>query len=574
MKDIERVLRATARRLFLIGLLRALVLTGTVATSALLLLVAAEKLGPWTFPWRTVFGVAIGAVVLASLLIAAARRPRGLALADELDRRAGLRETVSTSVLIGEKGDAWSRAVTASASARVRRVVLRDAIPVRAPGGWRVPVALLALAVLALRFAPRHDLSGLLDRRAEVQTEQAEVRAVALEIRSQEKQLEESLAKAGVQLTDESGDDDPAGNDKPKSVDEIKRAALKKLTRISDELNKMKQGDKARQLQAMKRALKKLRSPGPGPMNEFSRNLARGDFADAKKALSKVAESIKSGEMSEEERTRAAEQLRKLAEQMDALAAQRDALRNALEQAGMDPQQAAQLASDPDSLGEALEQMQGLSAEQMQSLLNRAMSQRAASDAMQSMAGSMSRLAQAMKNGSMQNMEPMQMLNQQLSSAEMMQAEMRAVDEAMGQCRGQMQQLGESMCNKPGYGNGFFMSCAGNGVGPGIGAGDGGSMYDPDAAPADDYILKSEKTAVRNLGGPVIGSTLVYGAQVKGEAKARFDEVARASAKRAAEAIESMQVPREYRDAVRHYFGRFETIAGKQGKKPAEPNQD
>ena len=60
---------------------------------------------------------------------------------------------------------------------------------------------------------------------------------------------------------------------------------------------------------------------------------------------------------------------------------------------------------------------------------------------------------------------------------------------------------------------------------------------------------------------------MVYGSQIRGEATAQFGEAVNASAVQAAEAIESMQVPREYHDAVRHYFGRLERAAKQESEK-------
>lgn len=571
MQDIQRVLKAAARRLYLVGFLRALVVMGTAAAALLLALVVLQKLGPWTFRWPVLFAAATGVSVLASAVAAYARRHRGLALADELDRRAGLRETLSTAVVLAGHGDGWARAVTETARERARRVVLRDAVPIEAPRRWPLPVLLLLASTLGLWLAPRHDLSGLLDRRAEQQAQQAEIQTVALEIKSRDQQIKETLARAGVEVRDEETADDPAEQGKPKTADELKRASIKKLTRLTDELNEIKQGDKAKQLQAMQQSLRKIKTPGPGPMNEFARNLARGNFQDAKAALEELANSLESGELSETQREMAAEQLRKLADQMRQLAEQKESLQNALEQAGMDPQQAAQLAADPEALEQALQRMQGISPQQMRSLMNQAMNQQAVCESMQSMAGSMSQMAQAMQNGNPQNMQSMQQLGQQLTAAEMMQAEMQAIDQALSQCNAQMSRMGQSMCECSGCKSGAGQCTGiGNGFGMGIGEGDGGSLYDPDLAPADDYILKNEKTNVQNLGGPIIGSTLVYGAQVKGEATAQFGEAVGASSAVAAEACETMRVPREYQGPVMHYFGRLEALA-KQGD-PASPS--
>jgi hypothetical protein len=61
--------------------------------------------------------------------------------------------------------------------------------------------------------------------------------------------------------------------------------------------------------------------------------------------------------------------------------------------------------------------------------------------------------------------------------------------------------------------------------------------------------------------GPIIGSKLVYGDQVKGESQAEFQAAVESSAKAATEAVEGMQVRRELQESVKHYFGRLEKRA-------------
>ncbi|USN98028.1 MAG: hypothetical protein H6810_07500 [Phycisphaeraceae bacterium] len=569
MQDIHRVLKAAARRLYLDAFLRFAVVFATVAGAAMFVLVAAHKLGPWEFRWSILFGAAAGVSVLAAAFAAFVRRPRGLSLADEVDRRAGLRETLSTAVVLAGHEDAWSRAVTESAGERARRVVLRDAVPITAPRRWPLPVFLLAAAGLGLWLAPRHDLSGLLASRDKEKAEQVEIRNVALEIKSQDQEIKKTLESAGVDLKQDKPDDDGAEQGKPKTAEELKRSQIKKLTKLSDQLNELKQGEKAQKLEALQRSMRQLKTSGPGPLDEFGRNLARGNFQEAQKALEAMQKAVESGQMTDEQKKQAAQQLAKLAQQMQALADQKDALKNALEQAGMDPQQASQLAADPQALQQALQQTQGLSQQQIQSLMQMAATQQSACQSMQSMSQAMSQMSQCMNPGNAQNGQKLSQcssqLAQQLSAAEMMQCEMQAVDKALGQCNSNLSELGQSLCKNGGSGQFAYQYSQGQGVGPGIGAGDGGSLRDPDLAPPDDYILKSEKADVPNNGGPIIGSTLVYGAQVKGEATAQFGQVVGASAVEAAEAIDSMQVPREYHDAVRHYFGRLEAIAKKGG---------
>jgi hypothetical protein len=567
MQDIQRVLAAAARRLLIADFLRRLVGVGTLAGALALFAVVVGKLSPLAMDGRLAFGVAVGLSVVVAALAAVVRRPRGLALADEVDRRAGLKETLSTAVAATGRTDAWSLAVAESAAERARRVVLRDAVPVRASARWGLPVLLLAAGLGVHLFAPRHDLSGLLDRRVAESERDAAVHATALEIKAREAELSDLLDRAGVELAADQAEDDAAQGD-AETPEELNRAALRCLTQISDQLQAMQQSEQARRLDAMREAMQRLRTPGPGPATDLARALAQGRFGDAKAALEKLEAAAQAGALSEADRAAAAEQLEQLAEQVERLAAEREALRERLEQMGMSPEQASRLAGDPSALQNALQQMQGLSAADRDALMNSVMSRLAASEAMQSMAQAMSQMSQCMAGG--QPMQGAGQLTDQLSAAEMLAAEMRALNQAAIACNAQMQQYGQSLreggaCMNPGMAQGD-----GQRVGRGIGRGGDIGRANPDLPPADDYVLKGEKTSVPNQGGPIIGSTLVYGAQVKGEATAQFGEVVNASAVQASEAIESMRVPREYHDAVRHYFGRLEAIA----KKPAEPEAD
>ena len=599
MTNIDHALSTAARRLYLNAFFRALVVMATVSGSVLLVLVAVEKLTPYAFDWRPILIASVGVSLATAALAAAFRRPRGVALADELDRRAGLRETLSTAIALKTNTDAWAVAVRESADERASRIVMRDAVPLRAPARWQAPLALLLVSGLCYWLAPRHDLTGLLDRQAAEEEQQAEIRTVALEIKTREDELKEVLDRAGVELEeDESADDESADQDKPTTPEELRRSALKKLTKLSDQLDEKMNSERAQQTKALQENIERLKTPGPGPMTEFARSMARGQFKDAKEALEKIAESIESGEMSDEQKMEAAAQLDALAEQMEQLAQQKEALKNELEKQGMDAATAEQLASDPQALKEALEQMENMSAEQKQALMKNMMGQIQSSMAMQSMAQAMSQMSKEMQSacenpgsnpGQNQNAQSsqqggqgsgqgqmsqgqmsqgmaqaMQQMSDQLSACEMASAEMQALQAAMSQCQNQMQGYGMSMCENPGQSNG-----KGNGKGGRkAGQGDAVNEFDQPLAARDDYMLKAEKTSVANHGGPIIGSTVVYGSQVRGEATAQFGEAVGASAVQAAEAIESMRVPREYHDAVRAYFGRLEKIA-KEGGEPA-----
>ncbi|VAX39926.1 hypothetical protein MNBD_PLANCTO03-2057, partial [hydrothermal vent metagenome] len=111
---------------------------------------------------------------------------------------------------------------------------------------------------------------------------------------------------------------------------------------------------------------------------------------------------------------------------------------------------------------------------------------------------------------------------------------------------------------------GSSMSQGSGSGGPGQGTGGG-----PDAQAAD-FMFKTEKANVQNTGGPIIGSRFVFGEQIKGEASAAFGAAIEVAAEQANEEIVNMNVDPQFRDAVKHYYGRLgERVKAEQAKTPA-----
>jgi hypothetical protein len=70
-----------------------------------------------------------------------------------------------------------------------------------------------------------------------------------------------------------------------------------------------------------------------------------------------------------------------------------------------------------------------------------------------------------------------------------------------------------------------------------------------------DFAIEKKKANVQTGQGAIIGTKLVQGSQIRGESVAEFSAVMESSTQAASEALETMQVQREYHDAVKHYFG-------------------
>lgn len=588
MNQIYSIVSRASWRLTLIHWLRTLAVLATVAIALAIIARLVERVFGLGAHFAPVWGEVALWAPIAVLVLATAwslfRRKSTSAVARELDERAGLREALSTAICFEKSQDAWGRAVVENAQRTAATVQVGRAIPIEAPRYWPVPVG-AALAFLVVWIAvPVIDVLGIWAKQTAAEDRIREVTEVKADVQQRTDKVKEMLAKAKIEFVDEQGAEASA-EQKPTDNDPeaIRRAAVKKLTEMTDKLEGMKEGEKADQMEALKEAMRQLRQPGPGPLDEFSRSLARGDFNKAQEALQQLQQQLASGDMSPEQREEAKKQAENLAKQLEKIAENKEALAKKLEEAGLDKEKAKELlekaTTDPQALKEALEQTKGLSEEQKQELMQMCKSGMGACQSAENMSEALSKMAQGMTQEGLQQQgaEGMQELSQELSSAEMLENDMENLDAALEEAKQQLAELGgqcmgDGECNgngdQPGKGGqGGWRQGSSNKRGQGSGGPGQGSGASPEAE-AVDFTVEKNKAKTKTGQGPIIGTRLVYGPQVKGESKAQFSEVVAASSAAAAEAVESQQVPRELHNAVKHYFG---TLEGKvKPEKPAE----
>ena len=574
MNEIHGVVGRAGRRLLAADFLRRLVVTTTVVLCAAFLARVAQKLVPFGLDWGVALGAGAGAALLGAAIWSLLRRRGSIDVAREVDERAGLRESLSTALCVERSDDAWSTNVVETARASARRVVLQDAIPIAAPARWPVPIAVV-LALLAVWWVPQYDVTGMFSEREAAQARETELKKVLAEVDDAERRIETLAEKAGLKMAEddetvEAGDElDPNA---PITPEEVQRVALKKLTKLADDLESLTESEKGAELQAMKDAMRRLNDPGLGPASEMAREMAKGNFDQAKSELESLMEQVASGDMSDAQKQEAAEQLNQLKKQVEEMARQQNELTEQLQAAGYSAEEAQKMASSADEMERKLSENQSLDEGQKQQLQQAAQAQRQASDSMSAMAQAMGQMAQGMQSQNMgEASEGMESLAGQLGDLSMMQADMAAAEAALGECQSQMAALGESLCQGSGNGQG---QAFGQGVGQNslwsagpssqMGSGSGSAGQGNGSGPneqATDFVTKREKSNVNTSDGPVIASTLVFGQQVRGESKVTFGEAVSAGRADAAEAIETKAVPREYENAVQHYFGRLERLS-------------
>jgi len=554
VREIHSAIRRAALRLALMRLLRASVICLTLAAVALGAALLGERLLGLSVDWRASLGTALAVAVLAALIWTIVRRPDAMTVARLLDERAGTRDALSTALAVSNQPDGWSERARVWARDAATKIRSAQAVPIRAPRLWPAPLVATALLGAMWLFMPQVDLFGV---RAEAKQEAAkaeELRAVQVELAKQEEELK-TLFEAidAPELTEQLTE-----TATPKTAEEAKREAIKRLTTLKDRLEALRQGEKGLAAKSLEESMKRLRRPGEGPLDEMAKKLQAGDFEGARQEMEKLADKLNSGELTEEQREQLRKQMEDLAKQLAELEKMNQALKDQLAKLGLDPA----LADDPEALQQALEQMQGLSQEQIRQMMQQAQSAQQSQEMIDALSQSLQTAAQNMQ-GSMNRADALRMCSNCLGGMEAMQNELSAMQAAQGQLDQQLQALGQ---NPQLSGAQAFKQWAANsaggrlgGIKPGVGT--AWNQVDPVESPV---TRQKEMSKSKQTGGPIIATRLVQGSQVRGESRAQFAEVVEAAEESAAEAIENQRIPRERREAVKRYFGTLQEKAAEE----------
>lgn len=578
MSEITRVVRAAGRRLFVMEVLRALVLSVFVAVSLMVVLRIVQQVFGLAVEWRAVMILGGSIAAAGTLVWSLGSRPRTMEAARVLDERANLRESLSTALSIGAPKEAWSQLVVDSARQKAASVKVSAAIPIEAPKRWHWPLA----AALALGIAwtlPTWDVLGKKSKRQEEETRQKELIAVKQEIQENKKKLDDLLAQVAPELKNEQGQQPKPEELQAKELkpEQLRAAEMKRLTDLAEKLQAKASGEKGMQMEALKQLMAQLKHPGDSPMNDVYKNLAKGDFSKANEALNEMKAKLAAGDMSEADKKKLAEAMQKLAEQLEKQSDVSKDLAKALEQAGADPKEASdlakQLAANPDMIKKALEAMKNLTPEQREKLQKEMESKCKAGQKAGKMGKAAKKCAGGMQQGDMgEASEGASELSDEAKEGELTQEELEKMDQALKACEGQLACLG-GQCQGEGEtdewqqqegdwqeGDSNKMGQGGKGGGPGKGFGS------RKGSTPTEFSTEQQKIKTKTGQGPIIGKQYVKGEQVVGESSAEFVQAVEASDKTAQEALSNGEVPPELRKTVQSYFG-----ALKQKAKASEP---
>ncbi len=573
MEDIRNLLARAGRRLSLNTYLNRLHLVSIGIAGFALLIVLAWLTLPtfnsiiaWT--WAAPVLAGLSAIIAMGLWMRA--RPTELHVAIAVDDRLELREKISTAMVCRNRDDGFAQAAVDDAIQVARDPKTQERVgrkfPVVLPNRWWVSPAIAGIGAAAVLFIPPFDLFAS-DAIVLTDAEQKEILKTNEEVDSvideAIKAMKADKSKIKIESDAPSSDVESAEErNKLRTPEDVKKDRFKDLKAVERQLRERTEGEQAKALEEMERRLAKLDSQkGNEVGNQLTAALKAGNFKEAKAKLAELQKKLEEGKMDDAQKKAMADQLKKLADQMEQLAKQNDAMKDALAQAGLDPN----LANDAQGLKQALQQAQKngkMTAQQANNMMKQAAAMQQAGQMMQKMGQGMKKMAGQMQqpgqNGAMQQM------GQQLSQMEMTQQSMQQMQNQLNKIASQCDKLGQGqgMCNKPG--NGLSQAAAmqqwqqqmsrGGGMGQkGQGSGGRASRLESKGG------LNADKVSVKMNQGAIIGERYIDSdGIIKGESLQDFIEHVATSTARSNEELEENKISAEYKDAIKSYFGELD----------------
>ncbi len=582
MSLIENQIRHARRRLtqnvlFEWLTLGVLVAAGLWALSIVTLRLAGVDWSMWHGGWVAL--ILAGLVTLVGTMM---RQPSALRAAVVLDEAAGSRERLSTGLVLARSQDPFARAAVHDAEKLAGRIHVPTHIRHRSPQWWPwSATATLAALILAFFLPPVDLFADRAEQDAEVPREvvEAEREAIQVELERRIERMKQ-LAQNDESLKDITEDLEPLEmpDDPGVTPEDIRREAVKRIDDVRDKLQQQLETSEQDYTNEVKRMLSQLqRQKGNEATSKLAESLAAGDFQGAREALQQLAEQIQ--EAAEKTDDPAAqqklqemqEQFARLADQLTKLSDTAHLQKELTNKAGLSEKEAEELLkklanTDPKQLQKELQKQLGdknLSQQQLEELAKKIQQNQQARQACQNLAKQMAKASQACQQcnspgstsaGAAQASNALSNAMSQMSQLEMTQSMMSELQANLSDlenfrdnvCRG-------GMC--PNWGDGRRGQKGGRmgQQGPNYGLGLG-ERIGKEKTP---HQLDPTKARTRYDSGTIIGTMLIDGPQIRGEANAEVLGAAEAEMRDATDAIERQDVPRQYNRVLQEYFERL-----------------
>ena len=317
MNRIEAKVRSARRRLILGHFGRALCITlfaGLLIAIVAIALPAIRymdlNVSTWNYTW---IGGCLIAAFAAAGIYALVKAPSQEVVAAELDRRFGLRERLSSSIGMTEvdRESDFGLALLADADKKAPKVDVAQKFRIKPTKiGW-LPMSMAPVLVVVLMLAePMSETSASTTPKVD----KAETKQVLTAASKLKKRIQQQRRKAEAEGLKEAED-----------MFKKMESKLDKITKASDmnrkdamiEMNDLKKQLEERRSQLgsteqMQRALSQMKGLEAGPGDKIAKAIEKGDLAKAKDMVKDLANKMRQGQLSEQEK----EQLKNQVQQM------------------------------------------------------------------------------------------------------------------------------------------------------------------------------------------------------------------------------------------------------------------
>ena len=352
--------------------------TGIIAVLAILTerLLALEvitlqsALGFWSF------------VITLTFLFWLMKIPSRMEVSLILDERLRLHERISTVLSLNNSRDPFADAARLETYQKTQNLNPQRSFPVRPSKSWFYAVALWVVFATLTFYLPQKDLLGFLKKH----DQQQQLAKKVLEARTDVNDATKAVASVIQRL------DDPALNEALSKLQQaapdakpadIKRQAIRELGNLSDRIKNMQNSVQAQSLDMMKNMFKQLRTSPNALVQQMQLAMTRGNFSQATAILNQMQQDVAKNNLTEQQKKELAEQLQNLAKRLAELAGKNEELEEELEKLGLD-KKLAKLSEN--ELRQNLQQ-QGISAEKIEELLQKAAVSKMAANGIAGLAG-------------------------------------------------------------------------------------------------------------------------------------------------------------------------------------------
>jgi chemotaxis protein histidine kinase CheA len=541
MDQIRKQSRSALRRLITTRFLAYLPWTLSIALAAAL---AAISLPKWmhlpvdNFVWVISWiGGSVALALIINTVLTLVGRPTLADAAVEIDHRFGLRERLSSALVLSpeDRETELGQALAADAERQAGKLDIRDKFT------WGLRRTLLlplvpALLAAALFYLPNREAPETVAAK-ESKTAVNQVRNSTKPLLDLLKKKREEAEKNGLSELEidffKKLESELAKLQKNPELDS--KQQLAKLNEIKEQLEQRR--NEMGSAESLKNNLQNLEKFESGPAEKLADGLKQGDFEKAEEALQQMMKKMESGEMSPADTQQLQKQLEKL-EQAMAEAAQ------AHEQ-------------NKQSLQEQIKQAKAAGDMQKAAQLQRKLEQAQAQDAqiaqMQQMADALSQAQQALKQGDMQSAkEQLSKMASQLQQMNQQDSELKDLDDLMDSLS---QSKSQMMCEKcSGDGCSKCMGSMGKmGQMPGRGLGEGKGEGERPEEETDADFFESRIRDKMKAGETVYGGK-VGGENRKGTTQVEIQEAVLTALAEEPDPLDDTPLPKFQSDHTREYF--------------------